>query len=431
MDPAPLSDLPHTGWRQYEIEQRLYALLASDPALERGWPDTLWPFIPDRALAAARTAMGLFAHLNGFVKPESLRTIEDELLAMVRSLLGVPPGGATTLTVGGTESNFLALKAALFRARAEGRLSAPPNVVLASTVHPSLDKAAQELGVQVRRVPVGADYRADVDAMAGAIDGGTVQLVASTPNYTHGVLDPVPRLAAVALARDVWLHIDACVGGFLLPHLRRLGRLPWEVGFDVDGVTSVSADLHKLGFTPTGISTLSVRDAALRQYHGFRLPVGEGWPFRDYVRVGFSGSRSGAVLAAAWAAMVALGSDGYLQLARDILSGAELLAEGLAATGSLAIAAPHECGVFVFTSVDPDVPIEKVGAALRQRGWPPTFGIGPPRLHMLLSPLPAYAYEAFLSDVNEVVADVRAGKVDERLTLTAYGDDAKPASDQK
>ena len=296
MGSSTFDALPETGWRQYEIEQRIHELLALDPDLEKGWPDTLWPVIPDRALAAGRTAMGQFAHLNGFVKPESLMAIEDELMVMIRSLLQVPEAGATTLTVGGTESNHLALKGALFRARAEDRLTAPANVVLASTVHPSFDKAAEEFGIEVRRVPVGPDFRADVTAMAAAIDGGTVQLVGSTPNYTHGVLDPVPALGELALSKDIWLHIDACVGGFLLPHVRRLGKLPWEAGFAVPGVTSISADLHKLGFTPTGISTLSVRDADLRLHHGFKLAVDNGWPFRDYARIGFSGSRSGAVV---------------------------------------------------------------------------------------------------------------------------------------
>jgi sphinganine-1-phosphate aldolase len=420
--------LPEHGWRQYEIEQRMHELLALDPTLERGWPDTLWPVIPDRALAAARIAMGQFAHLNGFVKPESLIAIEAELITMIRSLLEVPEAGATTLTIGGTESNHLALKGALFRARAEGRLTAEPNVVLTSTVHPSFDKAAEEFGIAVKRVPVDADFRSDVAAMAAAIDGGTVQIVGSTPTYTHGVLDPVPALGELALERDVWLHIDACVGGFLLPHVRRLGKLPWEVGFAVEGVTSISADLHKLGFTPTGISTLSVRDASLRKHHGFNLSVDDGWPFRDYARIGFAGSRSGAVVAGAWATMMALGADGYLEIARGIFEGAERLAEGMAATGALRIAAPHECGVFVFESIDPEVPIERVGAALKNKGWPPTYAIFPPRLQMLLSPLPDRCYDAFLADVHQAVEDVRAGRAVEEMKLVAYGAEAPLAS---
>jgi glutamate/tyrosine decarboxylase-like PLP-dependent enzyme len=347
--------------------------------------------------------------------------MEEELLAMIRSLLQVPEGGATTLTVGGTESNHLAVKGALFRARAEERLTAPANIVLAASVHPSFDKTAEEMGVEVRRVAIDAEYRADVPAMGAAIDGGTIALVCSTPTYTHGVLDPVPALGALAQEHDLWLHVDACVGGFLLPHVRRLDRLPWEVGFAVEGVTSISADLHKLGFTATGISTLSVRDEDLRRHHGFTLSVDNGWPFRDYARVGFSGSRSGAVIAAAWATMVALGADGYLEVARGIFAGAERLAEGLAATGCLQLAAPHECGVLVFESTDSAVSIARVGAALRKRGWPPTYAIHPPRLHMLLSPLPTRCYDAFLADVREAVEDVRAGRAVEEMQLVAYG----------
>jgi sphinganine-1-phosphate aldolase len=423
MELERIDALPAKGWRQYEIEQRMHELLSQDPELERGWPDTLWPVIPDHALAVGRSAMAQFAHLNGFVKPESLLAIEAELLMMIRALLDVPEGGATTLTVGGTESNHLALKGAFFRARAEQRLTAAPNVVLAASVHPSFDKTAEEMGIEVRRVPIGPDYRADVPAMGAALDGGTVALVGSTPTYTHGVLDPVPALGELALEHDLWLHIDACVGGFMLPHVRRLGHLPWETGFAVEGVTSISADLHKLGFTPTGISTLSVRDEALREHHSFKLSVDNGWPFRDYARVGFSGSRSGAVIAAAWATMVALGADGYLDIASEVFAGAELLAEGFAATGCLQLAAPHECGVLVFESTDPEVPIARVGAALHKRGWPPTYAIHPPRLHMLLSPLPTRCYEAFLADVRQAVEDVREGRAVEEMQMIAYGAD--------
>jgi sphinganine-1-phosphate aldolase len=423
MELERIDALPETGSRQYEIEQRMHALLALDPDLERGWPDTLWPVIPDHALSVARIAMAEFAHLNGFVKPESLLAIEAELLAMIRGLLDVPGGGATTLTIGGTESNHLAVKGALFRARAENRLTAPPNIVLAASCHPSFDKTAEEMGIEVRRITIGSDYRADVPAMGAAIDGGTIALVGSTPTYTHGLIDPVPELGALAQEHDLWLHIDACVGGFLLPHIRRLGRLPWETGFRVEGVTSISADLHKLGFTPTGISTLSVRDEALRAHHSFHLPVAEGWPFRDYARTGFSGSRSGAVIAGAWATMVALGADGYLKIASEIFDGAELLAEGFEETGCLRLSAPHECGVILWESTDPEVPIAKVGAALLKRGWPPTYAIHPPRLHMLLSPLPTRCYEAFLADVRQAVDDVRAGRATEEMKSIAYGAD--------
>lgn len=259
-----LKELPNEGWCQYDIERRIHELLAADPTLEVGWPDTLWPVLPDKSLSAARIAMAQFAHLNGFVRPTSLQIVETELLSMVRDLLGVPAEGTTTITVGGTESNFLAVKGALFRSRERGA-TGHPNMVIPETAHPSFDKAAEELGIEVRRIKVGAEYRADVPAMAARIDDQTILLVASTPNYTHGTLDPVEAIAEIAAERDIWFHIDACVGGCLLPTLKRLAGEESTTPFDFPGVTSVSADLHKFGFTPTGISpeTCTLRSAVL------------------------------------------------------------------------------------------------------------------------------------------------------------------------
>jgi len=412
--------------RLYEIERRLHGLIAGDPPIEQGWPDTLWPVMPDEVLAAARTAMGLFAHTNGFVKPPSLAVVEAELVAMVRDVLDVPRDGATTITIGGTESNFLAVKGALFRERERrGRLDAP-NMVIPVTAHPSFDKTAEELEIEVRRIGLDDSYRVRVDAVADAVDDDTMLLVGSTPTYTHGTLDPIPALSALALERDVWLHIDACVGGFLLPHLRRVGRLAIEPGFANPGVTSIAADLHKLGFTPTGISTLSVRDAALARHHGFKLEVSNGWPFRDYARAGFSGSRSGAVLAGAWATLVALGRAGYERVAEAICEGAAVLGEGIEGIPGLELVAPHECGVLVFGSNDPQVPIERVASGLQSAGWPPTLAVEPPRLQILLSPLPPATYAAFLSELARVVGEVRAGRIVDAAETTTYGAEAAP-----
>lgn len=416
-----LSRLPEAGWRQYTIEQRLHSLLASDPALETGWPDSLWPVLPDKAMSAARVAMGSFAHLNGFVMPESLRVINAEVLAMVRDLLGVPEDGTTTITVGGTESNFLAVKGALFRARENNRAGENPNIVIPETAHPSFDKAAQELGLEVRRVTMDNEFRADVQKMTAAIDDSTVLMVASTPNYTHGTIDPVEQLGAIALERDIWFHIDACVGGCLLPQLRELAGDTATSSFDFPGVTSVAADLHKFGFTPTGISTLSVRSAELVRHHSFDLDIEHGWPFRAYHRAGFTGSRSGAVLAGAWATLVALGRDGYREIAEQIVEGADIFARGLDQIDGLELVAPHECGIIVFTSTDPELPIEQVAKVLEDEGWPAMLAVSPPRLQFLLSPLPAAMYTGFVEALRNAAHDVRTGASNQSARLTTYG----------
>ncbi|KQY78135.1 hypothetical protein ASD13_05640 [Microbacterium sp. Root1433D1] len=421
MTSAPLLiGLPEAGWRTYDIERRMHELLAADPSLEVGWPDTLWPVLPDKPLSAARTAMAQFAHLNGFVRPTSLQVIETELLAMVRDLLGIPDEGGLTLTVGGTESNFLAVKGALFRSRERG-LGGRPNMVIAATAHPSFDKAAEELGIEVRRIPADAEFRADVAAMSDAIDAQTILLAASTPNYTHGTLDPVEEIAAIADERDIWFHIDACVGGCLLPTLKRITGAPWTTPFQFPGVTSVSADLHKFGFTPTGISTLSVKSADLIRHHSFRISVDDSWPFRPYARTGFTGSRSGAVLAGAWATLVALGQDGYEEIAHSILEGADAFASGIAQIEGIELVAPHECGVIVFTSVDEKVPVDQLASALEAGGWPAMLAVKPDRLQFLLSPLGRPMYESFVAAIATAVERIRAGESIASAGLNTYG----------
>ncbi len=429
MSSAADTGLPPEGMRLYEIERRLYGLIAADPSIEQGWPDTLWPVMPDEVLAAARTAMGLFAHTNGFIKPPSLAVVEAELVGMIRDVLEVPPAGATTITIGGTESNFLAVKGALFRERdRRGGQPEAPNMVIPATAHPSFDKAAEEFGIEVRRVGFDELFRVRIDAVADALDGETILIVGSTPSYTHGTLDPIPELSTLALERDVWLHIDACVGGFLLPHLKRLGLIDIEPGFANPGVTSIAADLHKFGLTPTGISTLSVRDAELARHHGFKLEIARGWPFRDYARAGFSGSRSGGVLAGAWATLMALGRAGYERVAEEICAAGALLGEGIEAIPGLELVAPHECGVLVFTSSDPEVPIARVAAGLEGAGWFPTLALEPTRLQILLSPLPPATFGAFLTRLAGVVDDVRAGRILDEAETTTYGgaDQAAP-----
>jgi sphinganine-1-phosphate aldolase len=421
MVPEPiLNGLPAAGWRQYDIERRMHELLGADPSLEVGWPDTLWPVLPDRSLSAARAAMGQFAHLNGFVRPVSLQVIEAELTAMVRDLLCVPEAGATTLTVGGTESNFLAVKGALFRSR-ERALEGRPNMVIAATAHPSFDKAAEELDIEVRRIWADESFRADVAAMEAAVDERTILIAASAPNYTHGVIDPIEEIAALAVARDIWFHVDACVGGCLLPTLQRIRGASWTTPFDFPGVTSVSADLHKFGFTPTGISTLSIASKDLMRYHSFKVDVDNSWPFRPYARTGFAGSRSGAVLAGAWATLVALGKAGYEEIANHLIEGAAVFAKGIDAVPGVEILAPHECGIIIFTSTDPAVSADQLATLLEAEGWPPMLAVKPDRLHFLLSPLDSRLYEAFVAAIASAMSRIRAGETSETAGVTTYG----------
>ena len=182
-----------------------------------------------------------------------------------------------------------------------------PQIVIPTTAHAAFMKAAAYFRIEPVRVPVGADMRADVAATAEAITDRTVVVVGSAPSYPHGVIDPIEELAAVAAQRGVGFHTDACLGGFVLPWARRLGRDVPPFDFAVDGVTSMSCDTHKFGYAAKGTSVVLYRDPELRHHQYFTIA---DWPGGLYCSPTFAGSRPGALSAACWAAMVSLGEDG-------------------------------------------------------------------------------------------------------------------------
>ena len=239
------------------------------------------------------------------------------------------------MTTGGTESILLAVKAARERGRAERGVERP-NVVLPASAHAAFEKAAHYFGLESRRIPVRADWRADVEAMAAAIDDSTVLVVASAPQYPQGVIDPVAEIAALAAERDISCHVDACMGGVTLPYLARLGQDVPPFDFAVEGVTSMSVDLHKFGYTAKGASVIVHRTRALRRYQMF---VTEHWLGGTYGSSGLLGTKSGGAIAAAWAVLHHLGDDGYLRLARIARAATEALAAGIRAQPELVLRA--------------------------------------------------------------------------------------------
>src|SRR5690606_28653758 len=251
-------------------------------------------------------------YLNPFAFPSLLR-MEQEVVAMAADLFGAP-AAAGKLTSGGTESIFLAVQVARDHAR-EARGIVEPRLVTATTAHPAFAKAAHYLDVEQVTVSVGADGRLDPADAAAALDDRAALLVGSAPCYPYGVIDPIPELAALAAERDVLFHVDACLGGWLLPFWARLGEPvpPWDLS--VPGVTSLSADIHKYGWSFKGVSVLLHRDDALlrRQYFLY-----DGWPGGLYGSATTAGTKPGAPIAAAWATIRYLGMEGYLRLAAQV-----------------------------------------------------------------------------------------------------------------
>lgn len=407
--------LPKRGAPPAQVLEALEATRGRDVDWRRGRAFTLAYSAGPEVLELAREAYGRFSSENALNTDAfpSLRKLQSEVVGIVADLLHGGTEAAGFLTTGGTESLLMAVLAARERARAERGVERP-EMVLPASAHAAFEKAAHYFGVRSVRVPVRSDWRADPAAMAAAITANTVLLVASAPQYPQGVVDPVAEIAEIAAAHGLPCHVDACMGGMTLPFLERLGeRVPaWDLR--VPGVTSISVDLHKYGYTAKGASVILHRSKALRRHQTFQT---ENWLGGLYASSGVLGTKSGGAIAAAWAVMHHLGEEGYLRLAQGARETCLRIAGGIRALpGGVLLAEPDTTLVaFRFEHADPFA----VGDALWRRGWYLDRQTPPPALHATVNAVHAGVADAFLADLAASLAE--AGGAAARGGRGAYG----------
>ena len=404
---------PSAVFAEMEIARR------NDVDWRRGRVALYVHYAGDDVLAVAKEAYERFFSENGLGLKAfpSLRKFEDEVVAWTADLLGAGSGANGTITSGGTESIFMALKTARDWARARHPDVTEPEIVAPISAHPAFDKAAHYLCMKVRRIPVRADFRADVAAMSAVIGPNTVALVGSAPCFPYGVIDDIPALGALALNRALWLHVDACVGGYLAPFVRRLGYPIPPFDFSVPGVRSMSADLHKYGFTAKGASVVLLAEQSLRPFLTFEF---DNWPRGKYSVATFTGSRPGGALASAWAVMRYLGVDGYMRLARSIMQTRDLMLEGIRAIDGLQLVGAPDLSVIAITAHGLD--IFAVAEVLQNKGWFVSTTSAPPGIHLGMLTLAHVAHrEEYLRDLAASVAEVRAGDLAARSRDVSYG----------
>ncbi|MEW1901521.1 aminotransferase class V-fold PLP-dependent enzyme [Streptomyces sp. NPDC086147] len=366
----------------------------------------------DELAAAAYTSFATVNGLDPTVFP-SVARLENDVVGAVAALLGAP-GARGTFTSGGTESILLAVKTARDHARAERGVTAP-QLVLPSTAHAAFHKAAHYLGLEAVVVPVDPDtFRADARAIDAAVTDRTVLVVASAPSYAHGVVDPVAEIAAAAAGRGVLCHVDACIGGWLLPHLRRAGRKVEPFDLSVPGVTSLSVDLHKYGYADKGASVVLYRDAGLRRHQYF---AHAGWPGYPVVNPTVQGTKSGGLLAQAWAVLRYVGEDGYTALAGRVAEASDRLLAGLRAIPGVRVLGDPAAGLVSFTVLDggggPDLSLLlHLADEMRGLGWylqpQLSFDGLPPNLHLTLTPATAGRVDALVEDLGTALVAARA-----------------------
>lgn len=335
----------------------------------------------------------------------SIGGMERDVLAMVRGLLHAPEDGASIFTSGGTESIFQAIYAAREWARATRPGVVRPAFVAPFSAHPALNKAAHLLGLDVVRVPVGADHAADVAAIEAAITDQTVGIYASAPTYSLGIIDDIPALGALAERRGLWMHVDACVGGILAPFVRKAGYEVPPFDFANAGVTSISADLHKSGFAAKPASSVHFRDRDLRQFAAFTF---DEWTHGVYGSLTFTGSRPGGAIAAAWAAFHYLGQDGYRRLAEAAMRTRDALIAGLAEIPGMHVFGSPPLYGLAFGSDDLDM--RQVSALMNERGWHCPNTVSPPGIHFMATPVHEQAMPGYLAALQACVEQLRAGR---------------------
>jgi sphinganine-1-phosphate aldolase len=375
-------------------------------------------------------AYAMYSHMNAMqrdVCPSATR-FEGEIIAMGLDLMhasqvtGSEPAGM--LTSGGSGSILHAMLA--YRERATSNGIARPNVVKPETAHPAFDKACHLLGIEMRRAPIDATTaQVDVAAMASMIDADTAAIVGSACNYGYGTIDPISELSDLALERGVGLHVDGCLGGFILPFGEQLGFDIPVFDFRLPGVTTISADTHKYGYSVKGTSILMFRDKQLRNGQYFFLT---DWSGGKYSSPGIDGSRSSGLLAATWASLVSLGREGYLKYAKQIFDTAYAMQEAVRAHSELRIiGSPSFC--FSFTSDEFD--IYHVNDAMKERGWRLNGQQYPNAIHMAVTRPQTQpgVLESWQRDLPDAVAYANEHRGEPAQSSSIYGGAQTPSAE--
>lgn len=392
--------LPEKGASHAEIKQAIHKIKEAYEDPRKSFSDR---WLNDRGLliddgvndVAKETYLAFFTKNNSF--PPVLE-MEHELVSIALDLFNGGPHAVGTLTSGGSESLFLATAAAMSDSRTRRPDLQRPEVLLASSGYPTFEKYAAYLGYKIRRVPVDKDFRADPQEFANAISDDTVMMLASVSSWSHGAVDPVPALAEIARRKNIWLHVDACVGGFLAPFVRDLGRELPDFDFRVPGVSSMSADFHKYGYTAKGVSGVFFRD---RSAGGDQAFVYDAWPAGLYRSRTFTGTRSGGSIAAAWAVMRYLGKEGYRARAAQILKTRDSIVAQIEANNELFLIGRAELGTVAFGSSGTN--IYKIAENLKAKGWAFNLLKDPAGIQLVLGPLNDFYNERLFVELGDAI----------------------------
>ncbi len=399
--------IPATGDLPESILASLAAMRGEDARYREGRTWSMIYYAGDGHHQLVQAAHDLYLAENALnpMAFKSLRRMEVEVVQMASGLLNGPPSTVGCMTSGGTESLILAMKTWRDAGLSRRPWLRSPEVVLPRTAHPAFDKAAHMLGMRLRKAEIGADGRVDLHHVGRLIGRRTVLLVGSAPQYPHGTVDPIPQLGELAARHGIPLHVDACFGGFILPWLERLGVVMPAWDLRVPQVRSISADLHKYGYAAKGAAVLLYRRIEDMKHQFF---VTTDWPGGIYASPGLAGTRPGGPIAAAWAALHAMGEQGYLERAGEAWQVAERLRAGVRAIPGLHLLGRPESPIVTWAA-DPGGPdVYAIADLLQAAGWSVDRQQAPASVHCSTNAVNLQAVDRYLADLAEAADRVRS-----------------------
>ena len=400
--------IPQSGYEREDILRTMREARHRDADWRNGRTWSLVYSAGDEHAAFLKKAHNEFFSENGLnpMAFKSLKRFETDTISAMADLLNGPSTCVGTLNSGGTESILLAMYTYRQRMRAKKPWVRTPEIVLPTTAHPAFDKAAHYFGLKLRKIGIDDDFLVDVKAVRRAINARTAAVVVSAPHYCQGVIDPVEEVAAICVRKKVPLHVDACVGGLMLPWIERLGRpvRPWD--FRVEGVTSISADLHKYGYAAKGASVVLYRSMDYLKHQFF---VATDWPGGVYASANIPGTRPGGPIAAAWATLMAVGEDGYLKLTEQALEVRDRLIAGIESTDGIHVFGDPVGTLVSFGSDDEKkLPVFAIADFLDEKGWHLDRHQNPNCIHATCGASNLQSVDELVADLREAVAYVRA-----------------------
>lgn len=397
--------LPEKGRSKQAVLEAMKAFGDNDPDYKNGKTWSLVYYLGERYTQFLNDASQMYSSANGLnpMAFQSLKRFETEVVRMTADLLNGDQDVVGIMTSGGTESCLLAVKTYRDMARKKGIKK--PEMILPESAHVAWEKGAQYFNVKAVHVPLDKGYRMDVNKARKAITRRTVMMLGSAPGYPHGVVDPIEELGAISLERKIPLHVDACVGGYLLPFVEQLGYPIPKFDFRVKGVTSISADTHKYGYSAKGASTILYRNMDILENQMF---VFTEWPGGIFASPGLLGTRPGGNIAAAWAAMQAMGKNGYLENAKKIMDTTRQLIQGIESIDGLEIVGKPDMSLVAYRSTSKKIGIYAVGDQMEKRGWHIDRQQKPECLHAMVTPLHQEVMAQYLGDLKESLEYVGA-----------------------